>query len=78
MSFQKGPPERRNNNSRLNDEVFNKIIDTAVEKAVNNALSELQEKLFSLLGKAIFNKIVSLASLAGILAYLYTKGYIKL
>ena len=78
MNISRKPPERRNTNSRLDDEVFNKIIDTAVEKAVNNALEELETKFFSLLGRAIFNKVVSLASLGGILAYLYAKGYIKL
>ena len=65
--------DRRKDN-RLDDEVFNTLIDRAVDKA----LSELQDRFFTMLGRAIFNKVVTIGTLAAIAGYLHTKGIFKL
>jgi hypothetical protein len=69
---------RRDNYHRLDDSTFNAIVTKAVNEAVSKALEEMENRFFKMLGKVVFNKILSIASIAGLLTYLQVKGFLKL
>jgi hypothetical protein len=69
---------RRESHYRLDDTTFNAIVTKAVEEAVSKALEEMEARFFRMLGKVVFNKILSIASIAGLLTYLQVKGFLKL
>lgn len=69
---------RRESHYRLDDTTFNAIVTKAVNEAVNQALEEMEKRFFTMLGKVVFNKIISVISVAGLLTYLQVKGFLKL
>lgn len=78
MNHEEELERRRESHYRLDDNTFNAIVTKAVNEAVSQALEEMEKRFFVMLGKVIFNKILSVVSIAGLLTYLQVKGFLKL